>query len=541
MAKTILTSYAFTVGGNTISAESTSIIPLTLNVPTSSTSNIIEFKVNNSNVARISQNGSISTAGNLAVGNVAITNANQFQVASTKVGNISAVIGGFANQTADLVQYQNSSSTILGGRNATGKIYSGSTAPLTTSSTNLTVGVVLTAVQLSSTTATITVSNSVQPFAAGQTVTLASITGGTYNGAVTVTNPLQVVAGSQYSFTATATGANTFASASGSGGNYVISPSGTAGTATINLVNSSNMAVGDLVSVNGFTGVTTYNTGTGVFVPVTAVSNSLPYSISYASAASGTAAGTPSISLHAQLSITASSNLTTGLIIRNSSSFGSGGNYLQQWQTSTGTSLLYVDPSGIMVGTGIWRCSNAWTLGSTPTTTILPNATMGHLVMQSVATQPNNTVGGGVLHVDAGILKYRGPTGSAASIVNSDGTTPPGTTTSAATGLGYMGLPQNATTTSAYTIVAADAGKHIYASATRTVTIDSNVNLALPIGTTLTFIAGSGATMTIAITSDTMYLAGPGTTGSRTLAPFGMATAVKITSTSWIISGNGLT
>ncbi len=87
----------------------------------------------------------------------------------------------------------------------------------------------------------------------------------------------------------------------------------------------------------------------------------------------------------------------------------------------------------------------------------------------------------------------------------------------------------------------ADAGKHIYASATRTVTINSNTNLALPIGTTLTFIAGSGATMTIAITSDTMYLAGTGTTGSRTLAPFGMATAVKITSTSWIISGNGLT
>jgi hypothetical protein len=47
--------------------------------------------------------------------------------------------------------------------------------------------------------------------------------------------------------------------------------------------------------------------------------------------------------------------------------------------------------------------------------------------------------------------------------------------------------------------------------------------------------------VTIAITSDTLLLAGAGTTGSRTLAPFGMATAVKITSTSWIISGNGLT
>ena len=116
-----------------------------------------------------------------------------------------------------------------------------------------------------------------------------------------------------------------------------------------------------------------------------------------------------------------------------------------------------------------------------------------------------------------------------------------GTLTTASNGVGFLGLPQNATTTGAYTIVAGDAGTHIYASATRTVTIPANASVALPIGTTLTFVAGSGATMTIAITTDTMYLAGPGTTGSRTLAPFGMATAVKLTATTWIISGNGLT
>ena len=121
------------------------------------------------------------------------------------------------------------------------------------------------------------------------------------------------------------------------------------------------------------------------------------------------------------------------------------------------------------------------------------------------------------------------------------GTPAAGTTSTATTGFGYMGLPQNATTTGAATIAAADAGKHIYSTATRTLTIDSNANLALPIGTTITFVAGSGATVTIAITTDTMYLAGPGTTGSRTLAAFGMATAVKIASTTWIISGNGLT
>jgi hypothetical protein len=47
--------------------------------------------------------------------------------------------------------------------------------------------------------------------------------------------------------------------------------------------------------------------------------------------------------------------------------------------------------------------------------------------------------------------------------------------------------------------------------------------------------------MTIAITTDTMRLAGAGTTGSRTLAANGIATCLKLTATEWIISGTGLT
>ncbi len=109
---------------------------------------------------------------------------------------------------------------------------------------------------------------------------------------------------------------------------------------------------------------------------------------------------------------------------------------------------------------------------------------------------------------------------------------------------GYIGLPQNSQS-AAYTTVLADAGKHIlHPSAdttARTFTIDSNANVAYPIGTALTFVnqAAAGA-LTIAITSDTMRLAGPGTTGSRTLAANGIATALKLTSTEWIISGTGL-
>jgi hypothetical protein len=74
----------------------------------------------------------------------------------------------------------------------------------------------------------------------------------------------------------------------------------------------------------------------------------------------------------------------------------------------------------------------------------------------------------------------------------------------------------------------------------RTFTIDSNTNLALPVGTFITIINEIN-TVTIAITSDTLVLAGLGSTGSRLLAANGIATAVKVASTRWYISGVGLT
>lgn len=97
-----------------------------------------------------------------------------------------------------------------------------------------------------------------------------------------------------------------------------------------------------------------------------------------------------------------------------------------------------------------------------------------------------------------------------------------------------------------YTLVLSDAGKHIYHpgadTTARTWTIPANASVAFPIGTAVTFVNDTSAgVITIAITSDTLVLAGSGTTGSRTLAANGMATAVKVTSTRWIISGSGLT
>lgn len=111
--------------------------------------------------------------------------------------------------------------------------------------------------------------------------------------------------------------------------------------------------------------------------------------------------------------------------------------------------------------------------------------------------------------------------------------------------IGYRNIPQNSKS-AAYTLVAGDAGMHIFHpsadTTARTFTIPANASVDYPIGTALTFINQSGAgVITIAITSDTMRLAGAGTTGNRTLAANGVATAIKVTSTEWIISGTGLT
>jgi hypothetical protein len=106
-------------------------------------------------------------------------------------------------------------------------------------------------------------------------------------------------------------------------------------------------------------------------------------------------------------------------------------------------------------------------------------------------------------------------------------------------------IPQNSKS-AAYTTVLTDCMGSVYHpgadTTARTWTIDSNANVAAPIGCTITFVNDTSAgVLTIAITSDTLVLAGAGTTGSRALAASGIATATKITSTRWMINGSGLT
>jgi hypothetical protein len=155
-----------------------------------------------------------------------------------------------------------------------------------------------------------------------------------------------------------------------------------------------------------------------------------------------------------------------------------------------------------------------------------------------MADQPDSTLSNAGTLVDADI----------AAITQTMSTTPTGpfkATLAALFAFFTRKIAQNSHSAD-YTLVLADAGKHqLHPSAdttARTFTIPANGSVAYEIGTALTFINQDGAgVLTIAITTDTMRLAGAGTTGSRTLAANGIATAIKLTATEWFISGAGLT
>jgi hypothetical protein len=104
-------------------------------------------------------------------------------------------------------------------------------------------------------------------------------------------------------------------------------------------------------------------------------------------------------------------------------------------------------------------------------------------------------------------------------------------------------IVQNAQTGN-YTLVLADASAHIYhasgGTSGITYTIPANASVAFPTGTVVSFVNQHATAISIAITTDTMTLAGTTTTGTRTLAQNGIATALKVSSTTWLIYGVGL-
>ena len=96
-------------------------------------------------------------------------------------------------------------------------------------------------------------------------------------------------------------------------------------------------------------------------------------------------------------------------------------------------------------------------------------------------------------------------------------------------------IPQN-TQGSTYTLVAADAGKHILASGT--VTIPNSIFSA---GDAVTIINNTGSNLTLTAAAGlTLYNSADGSNGNLTLATRGMASVLFATGSAAYISGAGL-
>lgn len=165
--------------------------------------------------------------------------------------------------------------------------------------------------------------------------------------------------------------------------------------------------------------------------------------------------------------------------------------------------------------------------------------------MTIVINGTNTPTAGGIGYGDGTNLAFN-TVGTAGQILTSAaGSVPTWVSSGDATAnIGYLNIPQNSQS-AAYTLVITDGGKTIYHPTTdanaRTFTIPANGTVAFPVGTVVNFVNMTTQVVTIAITTDTMYLGGTGTTGSRSLALYGVATALKLTATTWIITGTGLT
>lgn len=360
--------------------------------------------------------------------------------------------------------------------------------------------------------------------------------------------------------------ATSIASQTGTGSTFVVQ-----GSPTLTTPNIGTPSAGTLTSCTGLpisTGVSGLGTGVATALAVNVGSAGAPV-------VNGGALGTPSSGTATNLSGTAS-GLTAGNVTTNANLTGvitSIGN-ATSIASQTGTGSTFVVQNTPTLITPILGTPTSGTLTNC---TGLPQAGVVGLTTADSPEFAGINLGAAsdttLTRVSAGVMAVEGSTVLTAATgqpLDSDLTTIAGLTATTdnflqakssawasrtiaqvladlqGTGLldayaGFRNLPQNSQSVD-YTCVAADSGKHIYQTgATKTVTIPANGSVAFPLGTAITFICSNASGCTIAITTDTLRWADGGGTGSRTLAQYGMATAVKVATTEWLINGTGLT
>jgi hypothetical protein len=201
--------------------------------------------------------------------------------------------------------------------------------------------------------------------------------------------------------------------------------------------------------------------------------------------------------------------------------------------TYTGNNTTVVSGT-LLINNGISAIGGNLNFAGNITTTgsnIVPaSGTMGFVgnaaFLGNTTTSGNSTINGNLI-VGTGSIIGNISNGIVTSVANS------------AASFGYLGTPQNIQSSN-YTVIASDAGKQIYLSASANVTIPTNATLPFPVGTIITVVTPLGITSNILTAGDTMYLAGSSTTGTRVLGQNAIASLFKINATTWLVGGAGV-
>ena len=302
---------------NTFAPTSTGVVPLTINIPSGSSANLLNLQNNGTAQFTVASYGTTNTNGS-----VTALGGGVFR--SGAIGQIPLIAKGYStSQTGDLQQWQNSVGTILGGANAAGQIYAGTTASVVGSTTTA-----LTSAAYTSATVAVFTYGGTSLVQAGQTVTVAGVTGGAYNGTWTVS------AVTSTTFTVLGSG---FTNNAGSGGTFKLSAVGSfvAGSAaitplivqsaasqTVNLQEWQNSVNGVLARVNQ-----NGNIGTAAY---------------FGSTTNGVTNLTPNFDTSG-MGIVIQNAAHKGLVFRAAASQTAN---LQEWQNSAGTVLTSILAAG---------------------------------------------------------------------------------------------------------------------------------------------------------------------------------------------------